>query len=90
MHYKVFVPPPRMKSMIKSAKLVITKFDSEYTYTELPAKLGEMRFEVSDEYVWSFSLNPISQVKRFTVKVQYQNESGNKKQSIELVPDKET
>lgn len=90
MFYKVFVPPPKMKAMLKSGKLVVTMCHGiEYNYKEMPSKLGEMKFEVPDEYHWIYSSTPAIHGKHFFVEVRYQNDSGNRKQSIQLVPDKE-
>lgn len=87
MRYTVFIPPPKSNSMTKSGKLVVALCDGcEYNFQEMPSQLGEMTFEVPDEYVWIYSSKSAMHTKHFFVEVRYQNKSGNRKHSTSLVP----
>lgn len=88
MKYRVSVSPPKTKSMVENAKLIINLACPDKQLEYKIEKFGNVEFEVDDNYTWFYSSSQISEKPTFIVCAEFVNSKGTKKSSINLVPEK--
>jgi hypothetical protein len=97
MKYSVVVPAPSAKRMRGSGKLIVTYNEGwdgirDITYgpketTVMEIEGADAEFEVPDKYEWIGSTSILDGFS-FTVKVEYSNKTGSRKEEHVLVPKK--